>query len=177
MARLTEEMVIARTKQSELSVIKNLNCCLLRQMPNVEVLAFSINKLRGLEVFASCRRLRELYVRKNEIRDLAEIRHLKHLPDLTSLYRLTVLRNLPHLEKLDNISVQPDEVQEAMRRGTLISDSDDEGFPHQVHNFIEVVVTFIYFHILVKVKVKKSLFTINLYTLFSASQDEVQKLQ
>ncbi|XP_050673709.1 cilia- and flagella-associated protein 410 [Leptidea sinapis] len=151
MARLTEEMVIARTKQSELSVIKNLNCwgaelgdvSLLRQMPNVEVLAFSINKLRGLEVFASCRRLRELYVRKNEIRDLAEIRHLKHLPDLTSLwldenpcsrhpeYRLTVLRNLPHLEKLDNISVQPDEVQEAMRRGTLISDSDDEGFPHQ----------------------------------------------
>ncbi|XP_063898037.1 cilia- and flagella-associated protein 410 isoform X2 [Helicoverpa armigera] len=151
MARLTEEMVIARSKQSDLSAIKKLNCwgaelgdvSLLRRMPNVEVLALSINKIRTLGDFAGCRRLRELYVRKNEISDLHEIRHLRHLPDLTSLwldenpctshpqYRMTVLRNLPNLEKLDNVPVQPDEVQEAMRRGIHIPDSDDEGYPQQ----------------------------------------------
>ncbi|CAH0716767.1 unnamed protein product, partial [Brenthis ino] len=151
MARLTEEMVIARSKQSDLSAIKKLNCwgaelgdvSLLRRMPNVEVLALSINKIRTLVDFAGCRRLRELYVRKNEIRDLSEIRHLRHLPDLTSLwldenpctlhpeYRMTVLRNLPNLEKLDNVVVHPEEVQEAMRKGVHIPDSDDEGYPQQ----------------------------------------------
>ncbi|XP_045457594.1 uncharacterized protein LOC123667799 [Melitaea cinxia] len=155
MARLTEEMVIARSKQSDLSAIKKLNCwgaelgdvSLLRRMPNVEVLALSINKIRSLVDFAGCRRLRELYVRKNEIRDLAEIRHLRHLPDLTSLwldenpctlhpeYRMTVLRNLPNLEKLDNLVVQAEEVQEAMRRGVHIPDSDDEGYPQQQESY------------------------------------------
>ncbi|XP_068621719.1 dynein axonemal assembly factor 11 isoform X8 [Battus philenor] len=155
MARLTEEMVIARSRQSDLSAVKKLNCwgaeladvTLLRRMPNVEVLAFSLNKIRTLGDFASCRRLRELYVRKNEIRDLAEIRHLRHLPDLTSLwldenpctqhpeYRMTVLRNLPNLEKLDNVNVQPEEVQEAKRRGAHIPDSDDEGYPQQQETY------------------------------------------
>lgn len=155
MARLTEEMVIARSKQSDLAAIKKLNCwgaelgdvSLLRRMPNVEVLALSINKIRTLVDFASCRRLRELYVRKNEIGDLSEIRHLRALPELTSLwldenpcthhpqYRMTVLRNLPNLEKLDNVPVQPDEVQEAMRRGVHIPDSDDEGYPQQQESY------------------------------------------
>ncbi|KAJ0170107.1 hypothetical protein K1T71_014035 [Dendrolimus kikuchii] len=155
MARLTEEMVIARSKQSDLSAIKKLNCwgaelgdvSLLRRMPNVEVLAFSINKIRTLGDFAGCRRLRELYVRKNEIRDLNEIRHLRHLPDLTSLwldenpctqhpeYRMTVLKNLPNLEKLDNVPVHPEEVQEAMRRGAHIPDSDDEGYPQTQESY------------------------------------------
>ncbi|XP_026318975.1 protein C21orf2 homolog isoform X2 [Hyposmocoma kahamanoa] len=151
MARLTEEMVIARTKLSDLSAIKKLNCwgaeivdvSLLRRMPNVEVLALSINRIRTLNDFAWCRRLRELYVRKNEINDLREIRHLRRLPLLTSLwldenpctqhpeYRMTVLRNLPNLEKLDNVPVHPEEVSEAMRRGSHIPDSDDEGYPQQ----------------------------------------------
>ncbi|XP_063370657.1 centrosomal protein of 72 kDa [Cydia amplana] len=155
MARLTEEMVIARSKQSDLSSIKKLNCwgaelgdvSLLRRMPNVEVLAFSINKIRSLQDFAGCRLLRELYVRKNEIKDLREIRHLRHLPALTSLwldenpcthhpqYRLTVLRNLPRLEKLDNVDVQQEELEEAQRRGSLI-DSDDEGYPQQQLNVV-----------------------------------------
>ncbi|XP_075988217.1 uncharacterized protein LOC142984472 isoform X6 [Anticarsia gemmatalis] len=155
MARLTEEMVIARSKQSDLTAIKKLNCwgaelgdvSLLRRMPNVEVLALSINKIRTLVDFAGCRRLRELYVRKNEIGELSEIRHLRRLPDLTSLwldenpctqhpeYRMTVLRNLPNLEKLDNVPVQPDEVQEAMRRGVHIPDSDDEGYPQTQESY------------------------------------------
>ncbi len=32
-------------------------------------------------------------------------------------YRATVIRNLPQLQKLDNVAVQPDEVADAVRRG------------------------------------------------------------
>lgn len=47
MIKLTEEMVVARTRISDLSSVKKLNCwgadlqdvSLLRRMPNVEVLA------------------------------------------------------------------------------------------------------------------------------------------
>lgn len=63
-----------------------------------------------------CRRLSELYLRRNRIPSLNELFYLKDLPHLrvlwlaenpccgTSphLYRMTVLRNLPHLQKLDN---------------------------------------------------------------------------
>ena len=60
-------------------------------------------------------RLRELYLRKNNIGDISEIGFLKNLPKLrvlwlsdnpceaTQQYRSTVLRNLPKLNKLDNI--------------------------------------------------------------------------
>ena len=59
--------------------------------------------------------MKELYLRKNMIRDLDEIKFLKNLPRLTVLwlsdnpctnvnhYRETVIRNLPHLKKLDNV--------------------------------------------------------------------------
>lgn len=63
-----------------------------------------------------CRQLSELYLRKNCISSLAELFYLKGLPCLRvlwlaenpccgacpHLYRMTVLRNLPHLQKLDN---------------------------------------------------------------------------
>ena len=63
-----------------------------------------------------CRQLSELYLRKNRIPSLAELVHLKGLPRLRvlwlaenpccgtcpHLYRMTVLRTLPQLQKLDN---------------------------------------------------------------------------
>ena len=63
-----------------------------------------------------CRQLSELYLRKNRIPSLAELIHLKGLPRLRvlwlaenpccgtcpHLYRMTVLRTLPQLQKLDN---------------------------------------------------------------------------
>ncbi|XP_069703610.1 acidic leucine-rich nuclear phosphoprotein 32-related protein isoform X2 [Periplaneta americana] len=137
MARLTEEMVIARTRASDLSNIRKLNCwgselsdvSLLRRMHNVEVLSLSVNKIGSLSDFQFCRNLQELYVRKNNIQDLNQVLYLQDLPRLKSLwleenpcadtdqYRLTVLRALPNLQKLDNIVVQPEEVQDAMRKG------------------------------------------------------------
>lgn len=60
-------------------------------------------------------RLKELYLRKNNLNDLSEIGFLKKLPKLRVLwlsdnpcaesanYRSTVLKNLPKLIRLDNI--------------------------------------------------------------------------
>lgn len=152
MARLTEEMVVARTKQSDIGQVTKLNCWgselsdvrLLRRMQNVEVLSLSVNKIRSLEDFQHCRNLVELFVRKNEIADLGQILYLQHLPKLKNLwleenpcaneedYRYTVLRALPDLKTLDKIPVQPEEVQDAMRRGReLLHPQDGEYWDQQ----------------------------------------------
>ncbi|EAT45145.1 AAEL003554-PA [Aedes aegypti] len=137
MARLTEEMVIARSKQSDLAAIKKLNCwgselsdvSIIRRMRGVEVLAFSVNRISTLADFENCLNLQELYLRKNNITDIDELVYLQNLPKLKYLwleenpvvesagpgYRQIVLRALPNLKKLDNVDVTPEEVSEAMR--------------------------------------------------------------
>ncbi|XP_041770396.1 uncharacterized protein F09G8.5 isoform X3 [Anopheles merus] len=137
MARLTEEMVIARSKQSDLAAIKKLNCwgselsdvSIIRRMRGVEVLAFSVNRISTLADFENCINLQELYLRKNNLTDIDELVYLQNLPKLKYLwleenplvehagpgYRQIVLRALPNLKKLDNVDVSPEEVAEAMR--------------------------------------------------------------
>ncbi|XP_053672585.1 probable serine/threonine-protein kinase tsuA [Anopheles nili] len=137
MARLTEEMVIARSKQSDLAAIKKLNCwgselsdvSIIRRMRGVEVLAFSVNRISTLADFENCINLQELYLRKNNLTDIDELVYLQNLPKLKFLwleenplvenagpsYRQIVLRALPNLMKLDNVEVTPEEVNEAMR--------------------------------------------------------------
>ncbi|XP_045470651.1 cilia- and flagella-associated protein 410 isoform X2 [Harmonia axyridis] len=135
--RLTEEMVIARTKISDLGKIKRLNCwgselsdvSLLRKMPAVEVLSLSINKIDSLADFQWCKRLEELYIRQNEINDINQVVYLQNLPNLKNLwlgenpcakvdgYRLAVLRALPQIQKLDNVQVTPEELKEAQKKG------------------------------------------------------------
>ncbi|XP_049298091.1 uncharacterized protein F09G8.5 isoform X8 [Anopheles funestus] len=137
MARLTEEMVIARSKQSDLAAIKKLNCwgselsdvSIIRRMRGVEVLAFSVNRISTLADFENCINLQELYLRKNNLTDIDELVYLQNLPKLKYLwleenplvdnagpsYRQIVLRALPNLKKLDNVDVTPEEVTEAMR--------------------------------------------------------------
>ncbi|XP_049826685.1 dynein axonemal assembly factor 11 isoform X1 [Aethina tumida] len=143
--RLTEEMVIARTKISDLSKIRRLNCwgselvdvSLLRKMPCVEVVSLSINKINSLQDFQFCRSLAELYIRQNDIRDINEVVYLQNLPNLKSLwlgenpcanvdgYRLTVIKALPQLQKLDNIAVTAEELREAQKRGRTLTHPDD----------------------------------------------------
>ncbi|XP_050300944.1 cilia- and flagella-associated protein 410-like isoform X3 [Anthonomus grandis grandis] len=143
--RLTEEMVIARTKISDLSKIKRLNCwgselvdvSLLRKIPNVEVLSLSINKINSLADFQFCKRLEELYIRQNDIRDLNEVLYLQNLPSLKNLwlgenpccnldgYRLAVIRALPHLQKLDNVAITQDELRDSQRRGKNLCHPED----------------------------------------------------
>ncbi|GFS75900.1 hypothetical protein TNCV_4665491 [Trichonephila clavipes] len=88
---------------------------IVKKLPNVEVLSLSVNAISSLEDFSHCNNLQELYIRKNNISELGEIRHLRDLPKLKNLwladnpcaesdeYRLTVIRALPQLQKLDNM--------------------------------------------------------------------------
>ncbi|XP_030371864.1 putative uncharacterized protein DDB_G0291608 isoform X1 [Scaptodrosophila lebanonensis] len=137
MSRLTEEMVIARAKQSDLSLIKKLNCwgsdlsdvSIIKRMRGVEVLALSVNKISTLSPFEDCTKLQELYLRKNNIQDINEIAYLQNLPALKYLwleenpcceragpnYRAIVLRALPNLKKLDNVEVTQEEMDDALR--------------------------------------------------------------
>ncbi|CAL7948644.1 unnamed protein product [Xylocopa violacea] len=140
MVKLTEEMVVARTRMSDFSAVKKLNCwgteltdvSILRKMKNVEVLSLSVNQINTLADFQYCLSLQELFVRNNNIEDLNEVCYLQGLPNLRNLwlgenpcaekegYRLAVLRALPNLQKLDNEIVSPEEVQTALARGRVL---------------------------------------------------------
>ncbi|CAK0850814.1 unnamed protein product, partial [Prorocentrum cordatum] len=79
----------------------------------------TLNDLRG------CPRLAELYLRKNNVRDLAEVQYLCNLRHLRVLwlndnpcanlphYRMYILQRLPSLGKLDSQEVTADERREA----------------------------------------------------------------
>ena len=126
---LTLQMVQMRCKTDQIATIDKINLwgndledvSLLKEMPNLRVVSLSVNKLASLEVFAYCPKLKELYLRKNQIRDLNEISFLQNLPFLDTLwldenpcamhpkYRATVDSMLPNLVKLDDIEVSMEE--------------------------------------------------------------------
>eukprot|EP01017_Pseudomicrothorax_dubius_P027738 TRINITY_DN3235_c0_g2_i1.p1 TRINITY_DN3235_c0_g2~~TRINITY_DN3235_c0_g2_i1.p1 ORF type:complete len:270 (+),score=47.89 TRINITY_DN3235_c0_g2_i1:118-927(+) len=133
--KMTAELVAAKSKCDNLSMVRNLNLwgndiedvSILREMPNVEVLSLSVNQIASLKEFGNCPRLQELYLRKNNITDLSEIRFLAPLQGLKVLwlwdnpiaekdiYRPYIIKNLPNLVKLDNTQVTPEEKQAAQR--------------------------------------------------------------
>ncbi|XP_078033738.1 uncharacterized protein LOC144468270 isoform X4 [Augochlora pura] len=152
MVKLTEEMVVARTRVSDFSAVKKLNCwgteltdvSILRKMKNVEVLSLSVNNISTLADFQYCLSLQDLFVRKNNIKDLNEVCYLQGLPNLRNLwlgenpcaekegYRFAVLRALPNLQKLDDKVVSAEEVQVAVTRGhTLVHPLDIDASPPQ----------------------------------------------
>ncbi|KAM9087991.1 cilia- and flagella-associated protein 410 isoform 2-T2 [Megaptera novaeangliae] len=141
--KLTRKMVLSRAKASELHSVRKLNCwgsrltdiSICREMPSLEVITLSVNSISTLEPVSRCRQLSELYLRKNCIPSLAELFYLKGLPCLRvlwlaenpccgacpHLYRMTVLRNLPHLQKLDNQAVTEEEVSRALVEGEEVT--------------------------------------------------------
>lgn len=121
---------------------------IVRRLPNVEVIAFSVNNINTLEPFAACKNLQELYLRQNKIKDINELVYLMDLPYLRSLwlaenpcaefpnYRMTVLKALPNLEILDNIKVTPEEVRDAEREGNdLFTDDGNQEETIQESNY------------------------------------------
>ena len=126
---LTLDLVLQRSKADHLEDIRNLNLwgndiddvSILKDMRNVEVLSLSANKITTLRDFQHCTKLTELYLRKNLISDLSEVRYLQRLPSLKVLwlwdnpcaespnYRPYVIRCLPNLVKLDSEAVSPEE--------------------------------------------------------------------
>ncbi|XP_076772740.1 cilia- and flagella-associated protein 410 isoform X2 [Arvicanthis niloticus] len=141
--KLTRKMVLSRAKASELHNVRKLNCwgsqltdiSICREMPSLEVITLSVNSVSSLEPVRGCHRLSELYLRKNRIPSLNELFYLKDLPHLRVLwlaenpccgtsphrYRMTVLRNLPHLQKLDNQAVTEEELTRALMEGDEIT--------------------------------------------------------
>lgn len=132
---LTEDLILMRTKVGNLELIKNLNLwgneiddvSILKEMPNIEVLSLSVNRISTLKPFQYCRKMTELYLRKNLITDLSELRYLQNLPSLkvlwlwenpcadSSNYREKVLSMLPNLVKLDNQAVTIEEKNQAAK--------------------------------------------------------------
>lgn len=140
--KLTRKVVLSRAKACELESVRKLNCwgsrlsdiSLCREMPNIEVITLSVNQITSLQPLSQCQNLAELYLRKNNIQSLREICHLQGLPCLRVLwlaenpccgpnphrYRMTVLRTLPGLQKLDNQAVSEDELAQAKEEGDLL---------------------------------------------------------
>ena len=126
---LTLELILAKTKSESIDSIKNLNLWnsdiedlrLLRQMPRVEVLSLSVNKISSLKEFQNCKKLEELYLRKNNIREIYEIKYLMELSNLKVLwlwdnpicllpyYRDYIIKSLPNLIKLDNNTISEED--------------------------------------------------------------------
>jgi hypothetical protein len=103
----------------------------------------SINNINTLADFQYCHKLQDLFIRRNNIKDLNEICYLQGLPNLRNLwvgenpcaendgYRLAVIRALPNLEKLDDKVVSPEEVQTAMTLGRpLVHPLEVNASPH-----------------------------------------------
>ncbi|XP_058379210.1 cilia- and flagella-associated protein 410 isoform X1 [Diceros bicornis minor] len=147
--KLTRKMVLSRAKASELHSVRKLNCwgsrltdiSICREMPSLEVITLSVNSVSTLEPVSQCQQLSELYLRKNRIPSLAELFYLKGLPRLRvlwlaenpccganpHLYRMTVLRNLPQLQKLDNQAVTEEELARALMEGEEVTAPSLEG--------------------------------------------------
>ncbi|XP_013864435.1 cilia and flagella associated protein 410 [Austrofundulus limnaeus] len=141
--KLTRKLVLAKAKASDLESVKKLNCwgcnltdiSIFSQMPSIEVLTLSVNSISSLSPLACCLSLSELYLRRNMIPSLSELYYLCPLTRLRVLwlaenpccgsdpnkYRLTVLRCLPRLQKLDNQAVTEDEVALALVQGEEVS--------------------------------------------------------
>jgi hypothetical protein len=91
---------------------------------NLEVLNLSCNQLTSLQVLSHCSNLRELFLRKNQVTDLAQLQPLQQLKNLTVLwlsgnpveqetdYRATVIQMFPQLVSLDDSIVTEEERRE-----------------------------------------------------------------
>jgi len=153
MVKLTEDMIVARTRVSDMNQVKKLNCwgaelsdiSVIKKLRNVEVLSLSVNSISTLADIQHCKNLQELYIRKNCIPDISELCYLRDLPRLKNLwleenpcaagdaelYRMTVIKNIPQLQKLDNVGVTSEEMADAMRRGLDLDHPLDGGSTNQ----------------------------------------------
>ena len=126
---LTPDFILQKCKNDRLSSIKNLNLwgnklediSALADVPNMEICSLSLNNITSLKVFQHTKKLKELYLRKNLISDLRELKYLVPLPNLKvlwlwdnpicqhPLYRQYTIKLLPNLVKLDSTAVTAEE--------------------------------------------------------------------
>ena len=147
--KLTRELIAQKVKSDRIESIRNLNLwgsniediSIIEEMPSLEVVSLSVNKIRTLKPFANLDNLRELYLRRNLISNLNEIKFLTDCQNLSVLwlsenpicdnpnYRSVVICVLPQLHKLDDITItdeERDKAQKKLRGETQDDDDDDE---------------------------------------------------
>ena len=135
MVKLTHEIIIQKCKTDNFQKIKKLDVwsceleevSLVKEMPHLEICSLSLNQITSLKYFQHNQNLSELYLRKNHIADLFEIRNLVGCSKLKVLwlcdnpiaqhpmYRQFIIKNLPNLVKLDNQPVSSEEREECKR--------------------------------------------------------------
>ena len=147
---LTRELISQKVKTDNIETIKHLNLwgnnlddiSLISEMPSLEIVSFSVNNISSLRPFSTLTNLRELYLRRNLISNLNEIKYLSDCEKLQVLwlsenpicdnqdYRSVILCVLPQLERLDDISITKYEREKAKKkisgRGSIEEDEDEE---------------------------------------------------
>ena len=153
--KLSRELIIQKVKSDRIESIKNLNLwgsniediSIIYEMPSLEIVSLSLNKIKTLRPFAHLANLRELYLRRNLISNLNEIKYLTDCQNLSVLwlsenpicknpnYRAIVICVLPQLQKLDDIAITDKErdIAERKLRGNFQEndDVDDEEEPEE----------------------------------------------
>ena len=145
--KLSRELIAQKVKSDRIESIRNLNLwgsniediSIIREMPSLEIVSLSVNKIRTLAPFANLQNLRELYLRRNLIANLNEIKYLTNCENLTVLwlsenpicdnpnYREVIICILPQLQKLDDVPITDEERDRAEKKlsGNL-QEEDDE---------------------------------------------------
>lgn len=91
---MTLELIHMKTKTNRIESIKNLNLwgndlddiSIVKQMNLLEVLSLSVNHISTLKDVQHCYSLKELYLRKNLISNINEVRYLCNLNKLRTLW-------------------------------------------------------------------------------------------
>jgi len=132
---LTKDLILQKSKSKRLDEVQNINLwgkeiddvTILKETPNVEIVSLSLNKITSLKSFQFCKKLVELYLRKNQISNLQELNYLKKCNNLKVLwleenkicengdYRLLVIKTLPQLVKLDNVVITDEERENSLK--------------------------------------------------------------
>ena len=131
--KLTRELIAQKVKSDRIQNIKNLNLwgsniddvSIIKEMPSLEIISLSVNKIRSLKPLANLHNLKELYLRNNLIADIREVQYLEGCENLKILwlsenpicdfknYRSLVIQALPQLAKLDDVMITETERENA----------------------------------------------------------------
>ena len=150
--KLSKELIAQKVKSDRIESIRNLNLwgsniediSIIEEMPSLEIVSLSVNKIRTLRPFANLQNLRELYLRRNLITNLNEIKYLIDCQNLSVLwlsenpicdnpnYRSVVICILPQLQKLDDIAITDEERDKAEKKlSGNFEDNEDEEHPKE----------------------------------------------
>ena len=152
--KLSRELIAQKVKSDRIESIRNLNLwgsniediSIIEEMPSLEIVSLSVNKIRTLRPFANLSNLRELYLRRNLITNLNEIKYLTECQNLNVLwlsenpicdnpnYRAVVICILPQLQKLDDIAITDEEREKAEKKLSGNFEEDDEEDPTPQEN-------------------------------------------